>query len=228
MPGWKVTGTGGKHRNGVPSQPAIRRIDQSSVQLTTSIRRPSWLPFWFGAILKRALPSLRSTVQRLPPILYVGVAQYEEPLADVASTDFRRARDARCNPVAHALKVSGDVAETEGQMTDDVLEEDVSGCDLADDPANVGPEMARIALSEPSARQGEGLAGISTSDDRYLAAPRAAVEGSQVRPDRCISQGLVRHPRHENRRGEDVSLDIAHSSISGFCEVQAEIQSSNA
>jgi hypothetical protein len=60
------------------------------------------------------------------------------------------------------------------------------------------------------------------------AAPRVAVEGSQIVPDRSRSQGRVRHPGHEDGRGESVSLDIAHGPVSGFGQVQPEIQSSDA
>jgi hypothetical protein len=56
------------------------------------------------------------------------------------------------------------------------------------------------------------------------AAPRAAVEGSQIVPDRCRSQGRVRHPRHESGRGETVSLDMTHSAVSGFGEMQAKVE----
>lgn len=60
------------------------------------------------------------------------------------------------------------------------------------------------------------------------AAPRSSVEGADVIPDRRRSQGLVNHPRHENGRGECVSLDKTNSSISGLSDVKAEIQSADA
>lgn len=60
-----------------------------------------------------------------------------------------------------------------------------------------------------------------------LAAPWVAVEGSEIVPDRSRSQGRVRHPRHEDGRGESVSLDMAHGAISGLCQMQSEIQSSD-
>lgn len=59
------------------------------------------------------------------------------------------------------------------------------------------------------------------------AAPRVAVKGSQIVPHRSRSQGRVCHPRHESGRGETVSLDMAHGAISGFGDVNAEIQSSD-
>lgn len=112
-------------------------------------------------------------------------------------------------------------------MAGDVLEEAPSGADLADDPGDFGPEMPGIVGAKPGSRQAEGLAGIAGSDDMNAAAPRAAVEGSQIVPDRSRSQGRVRHPRHESGRGETVSLDMTHSSVSGLCKVQAKVEASD-
>lgn len=56
------------------------------------------------------------------------------------------------------------------------------------------------------------------------AAPWAAVEGSKVAPDRSLTQGLVRHPSHESGRGVTFPLDETHSSIGGFGNVQAKVE----
>lgn len=113
-------------------------------------------------------------------------------------------------------------------MAGDVLEEAPFGLHFADDAGDIGPEVAGVVLAQAAAREGEGLAGIAGSDDMNAAAPRSAVEGSEIVPDRSRSQGRVCHPGHESGRGETVSLDIAHSAISGFSDVQTEIQSSDA
>lgn len=108
-----------------------------------------------------------------------------------------------------------------------VFKEAPFGADLAHDPGDIGPEVAGVILAPAQAGEGEGLAGISGREDMNAATPRAAVKGSQIVPDRSRSQGRVRHPCHERGRGETVSLDITHSSESGFCEVKAEIQSAD-
>ena len=112
-------------------------------------------------------------------------------------------------------------------MAGDILEEAPFRADLGDDPRDLGPEVARVFLAFPVAGEAEGLAGVAGSDDMNAAAPRSAVEGSQIVPDRSRSHGLVRHPRHENGRGETVSLDMTHSSVSGFREVQAKVEASD-
>jgi len=112
-------------------------------------------------------------------------------------------------------------------MAGDVLEEAPLGADLADDPGDIGPEVPGIICAKPVSGKAEGLAGITGRDEMNAAAPRAAVEGSQIVPYRSRSQGRVCHPRHESGRGETVSLDMTHSPISGLCEVYAEIEASD-
>ncbi|GGB54971.1 hypothetical protein GCM10011316_28820 [Roseibium aquae] len=61
-----------------------------------------------------------------------------------------------------------------------------------------------------------------------LATPRAAVEGPDIVPHRRVIQGLVFHPGHEGRRRTAFPLDITHSSIPGFRDMETELQSANA
>lgn len=163
----------------------------------------------------------------MPLPLQVGVGQNEQAVTPVACADFSRRLDARSNPEAHALKVAGDVCETKGEMARHVFKEAPFRPGFGHDAGDVRPEVPGIARSLAQAREGEGLTGITGRDEMYAPAPRSAIEGSQIVPDRSRSQGRVRHPRHESGRGETVSLDIAHGAISGFRQLQAEIQSSD-
>lgn len=113
-------------------------------------------------------------------------------------------------------------------MPDDVLAEDPFGADLADDPGDFWPEVPGVVLAATHTGEAEGLAGIAGRDEMNSAAPRPAFKGSQIVPYNSRSQGRVRHPCHESGRGETVSLDITHGSISGLCEMKAEVQSSDA
>ena len=88
--------------------------------------------------------------------------------------------------------------------------------------------MTRATWGQRCARDGERLARIASSDDVHRAAPRAAVEGGNVVPDRRRIQGRVFHPRHEDGRGVGVPLDMTHSAISGACEVQSEVEPAGA
>ena len=55
-------------------------------------------------------------------------------------------------------------------------------------------------------------------------AERATIEGSQIVPDSRLTQGLVCHPRHESGRCVTFPLDESHSSISGFGDVEPEVE----
>ena len=109
-------------------------------------------------------------------------------------------------------------------MMGDILEEDKGWFALADDAGDVRPEVAWIPGTEALACNRERLARIARSDDIHRAAPRAAVEGSNVVPDRRAIQGRVFHPRHESGCGEGFPFDMAHSSISGDGDREPEIE----
>jgi hypothetical protein len=112
-------------------------------------------------------------------------------------------------------------------MAGDVFKEAPFRLRLSHDSGNFGPQVPWVICALAKPRRRKRLAGITGSDDMNAATPRPAVKGSQIVPDRCRSQGRVRHPRHESGRGEGVSLDIDHSSVSGFCKMQAKIESAD-
>ena len=90
------------------------------------------------------------------------------------------------------------------------------------------PEVARLVGAPALAGDAERLARISRRDEIHRAAPRPAVEAGKVVPDRCLIQGLVLHPRHEDGRGEGVPLDVTHSTVSGLGQHKSEVEASGA
>ncbi|MET3611732.1 hypothetical protein ABID16_000037 [Rhizobium aquaticum] len=113
-------------------------------------------------------------------------------------------------------------------MTFDILEEAPFRFDLGDDASDARPKMAGVVFSFSQAGKGEWLAWISSSDEMNLSTPRHAVEGGNIVPNRSVIQGRVSHPRHEGGRWENFPLNVADSTISGFCDMEADLQSSNA
>jgi len=113
-------------------------------------------------------------------------------------------------------------------MMGDILEEDEGRFDLGDDAGDMRPEVAWILTAEPSARDRERLARIARSNDVHRAAPWAAVEGGNVVPDNSLIQGRVFHPRHESGCGDGFPFDIAHSTISGDCDGEPEVEPARA
>lgn len=174
--------------------------------------------------LERVPEQARGVGQVVP----VAVGENEEPLAPVGGADFRRREEACRKAVAHADQSAGDFGEAEAEMMGDILEEHEGRLDLADDAGDMRPEVPRVICAPALARDRERLARIARSDDVHRAAPRAAVEGGNVVPDRRAIQGRVFHPRHEDGRGVGVPLDVTHSTISGACEVQPEVEPAGA
>jgi hypothetical protein len=195
----------------------------------------------FSLALARGVGQSRSSSVRFPPIDRVpeqarGVGQFvpladckdEEPFALVGRTDFRCREEACRKAVAHADQSAGDFGEAEAEMMGDIFEEHERRLDLADDAGDMGPEVARIIRTPALARDGERLARIARSDDIHRAAPRAAVEGSNVVPDNSLIQGRVFHPRHESGCGEGFPFDMAHSTISGDGDGKTEVEPARA
>lgn len=135
-----------------------------------------------------------------------------------------RREQARRDFEAQASKVFDDFGKAQIEVTGDVFEEHPFGFDLAHDPVDLGPEVAGILGPSSGAGEAERLAGIAGRDEMNSAAPRSAVEGSQIVPDRRWSQGLVSHPRHESGCRVCFPLDETHSSIGGFGDMDAEVK----
>lgn len=152
----------------------------------------------------------------------------EEPFALVGRADFRRREEACRKAVAHADQSAGDFGEAEAEMMGNILEEDEGRFDFADDAGDVRPEVARVFRAPALARHTEWLARIARSDDVHRAAPRAAVKGGNVVPDRRAIQGRVFHPRHESGCGEGLPFDMAHSSICGQGDGEPEVDATGA
>lgn len=191
--------------------------------------------------LARGVGQSRSSSVRFPPLDRVpeqarGVGHVvvfadgedEQSFALVGRTDFRRREEACRKAVAHADQSAGDFGEAEAEMVGDIFKEDERRFNLGDDAGDMRPEMAWILAAEPSACDGEWLARIARSDDIHRAAPRAAVEGSNVVPDNSLIQGRVFHPRHESGCGEGFPFDMAHSTISGKGDGESEVETARA
>jgi hypothetical protein len=191
--------------------------------------------------LARGVGQSRSSSVRFPPLDRVpeqarGVGQVvpftngkdEQPFALVGRTDFRRREEACRKAVAHADQSACDLGEAEAEMMGDILEEDEGRFDFADDAGDMRPQVTRVVRAPPLARHAEWLARIARSDDIHRAAPRAAVEGSNVVPDNSLIQGRVFHPHHESGRSEGVPLNVTQSSISGDGDGESEVESARA
>lgn len=126
------------------------------------------------------------------------VGHDEEPLALVRGADFRRLVEAFRDPVASALEVRSDNVEvSKPKVVSHVLEEAPIWAALIDDSEDVRPEVPRVVGAAPLAGDAERLARVAANDAIHDSTPRAAVEGSEIRPNRRIIQGAFRHTRNQ-------------------------------
>lgn len=142
----------------------------------------------------------------------------------MACAHFSRCEQARFCAVAQTPKACGDFGKSQIDMPLDVLGEDRLRSNLADDPLDLWPEVAGIAIATSLSRKAEWLAGIAGREDMYAVAPRSAVEGSQIVPDKRRLQGRVFHPRHESGRSMSFPFDVTDSSISGLGDREPKIK----
>ena len=78
------------------------------------------------------------------------------------------------------------------------------------------------------ARTRPGLAGEARREDLYEAAPRAAVEGAKVIPDRRLIQGAVCHARRKDAGRIGFPFDVTDGAVRGLSEAEAEFEAAAA
>lgn len=191
-----------------------------------------------GVGQRRAARSVNATpwarvVVGLPPEALeseaVTVGQQPEAVAAMGGANGGCAETAPFRIEPESGKVPKHDVESSSGQGSDVLEERQRRGDFFEGAGNMRPEPAGVVEAPSSAGVGEGLAGETGRDDIHAAAPRPAVEGRDVVPDRSLTQPLVFHPRHEDGRRECVPLDIAHSAVPGAeGESEAELEPAGA
>lgn len=143
-----------------------------------------------------------------------GVAQgcpKPDPLAAMRGTNGGRGETAPFRIEPELGKVGEDVWETVPNKSGDVLQEDVARSHVSNDPGNVWPDPSLIIDTSTFPRSAEWLAGETGSDEIHASAPRCAVEGREIVPDRRLIQGRLAHPGHEDGRCVAVPFNVSHS-----------------
>ena len=112
----------------------------------------------------------------------------EEPLPDVAGANVGRSDTTPFRREPEAGKSCEDGSKSMANKPRDIFKEDEPGLALLEDPFDVGPEPTLVVGPESLAGGAERLTRESRSDDIHDSTPRAAVEGSQIRPDRRFTQ----------------------------------------
>ena len=125
------------------------------------------------------------------------------------SARVRRREEDFLDAVASAFKVGLETSVVLPKAAAHVLKEGESSPALAKDSEAVVPEVTFVVGSEPPPGDAVGLTREAANDEIHDATPRAAVEGSEVSPNRRLVQGTVRHTRDQDRGGSDFPLHVA-------------------
>jgi hypothetical protein len=120
-------------------------------------------------------------------------------------------------------------AVVDGEQPGHVLDEQHRRVTVDEDAVDVRPEPPLVVDAGATSGDAGGLAGESRSDEIHSSAPRSAVEGCEIVPDRNRSQARFFHPRHESGCNVGLPLDNAHkASPSGEREVDGVLKSEEA
>jgi hypothetical protein len=126
------------------------------------------------------------------------VRQYEKPSPQVRRSDSCRREHIPFRIIPDRGQRTEDFSEGAAKEPWHIFQEDEAGSNFANHSEDVGPYPAFVGCASPLACDGEGLAGWPGRDNIHFAAPRLAVEGGNVIPDRSRIQGFVRHARNKD------------------------------
>jgi hypothetical protein len=110
-------------------------------------------------------------------------------------------------------------------MTRHVFKENADGLHFLNNPANVGPQVARIVLPTASAGGTERLARVARNDEVHASTPASPVEGSGIRPNRSRIQLARFHAADQFRAGEGFPFRPADDAASWHRQSEAGIES---
>ena len=86
--------------------------------------------------------------------------------------------------------------------------------------------MAWVIFSKTFSGEGEGLAGVPSSEDMYDSTPWCRVKGGKIIPDRKRHQGFCLHRFDEAGNGISLPLDSTYGAISpGQDDMQSCLES---
>jgi len=115
-------------------------------------------------------------------------------------------------------------------MVRHVFKEAEGGANRLNCSLDIRPEMSSLIVSrtELFTRCAKRLTRPRGSDEIHLFAPRFAVKGLEIVPDRSVIHGLVFHPRHDNGLTEGFPLNVTYRDGSSKDSLDSKVEPSNA
>ena len=203
---------------------------QSFAAIASGVPIP--FPFFFWALMRarRAIHVSMPSVSCITDASGVGHSiprEEEDALSSVRRANIRRShtRPLRIPPCGG--KVFQNRRQTMPNESADVFDEECGSADFSDESPEVGPQVALVGHPKLPSGDAVGLAGDASSDEIHAVAVELAREGAEIVPHRSAIQVLVRHPGHENGRGEAVPLDVTDGSAPEG-QVQTDVEPSDA
>jgi hypothetical protein len=154
------------------------------------------------------------------------VGQEPEALAFVWCANLGRAEQAPFRIEPDVGKITEDEWQTSPNKSGDVFQENKSWSHVTNDPEDGRPEPAFVVNSVLVSRNAKWLAWETGSDAIHFSAPRFAIEGREIVPDRSAIQVLLCHPRHEIGRCVGIPLNVTYGSAWDSCKSEGKLESS--
>jgi hypothetical protein len=133
------------------------------------------------------------------------------------------------NPADASFKLFFSVRDEE---PGDILQAKEAGASVSQDASGLGPEVSVVGEQLSLSGNGMALAGYSGNDCTHFSSESVCWKGVKVSADSRTIQGRTFHPRHENRRGVGVPLDVTNTSrVESACchrAVKSSIEHSDA
>jgi hypothetical protein len=153
----------------------------------------------------------------------VGVGQDEHPSSEVRGSAASRGEHIPLRIVPEAGQRPEYEVKSPVNEAWDVLQENVLGSHLANDARDLGPEPSAVFGPLSLAGGAPRLAREARRDDMNDSAPRLAVKGGKVIPDRRFIQDAFFHARDKYRCRMTFPLNVTHTSV-GISEGKSEAE----
>ena len=154
------------------------------------------------------------------------MGQDEDALSLVGRANFSRAEYAPRRSVTDSVQLFDDFAESETDVSLDVLEEAKVGSHENNSICDPRPEVAGVVFAEALSSGAEWLAWVTTTEDTHSVSKAFPREGLKIRPQRCRVHVSRFHFCDQVRSGKGFDLTKSDCAQTFDCSFKSEINAS--